>query len=72
MSNITVDTLLKNLMLTETKVHTRLKRLGGVLLPNYKKSCPWTITMPCSTSAAACAVYMNAKLSWMDFNTEPV
>ena len=35
MSNITVDALLKHLMLTETKVPTRLKRLGGVLLANH-------------------------------------
>ena len=39
MSNIIVDALLKHLILTETKVHTRLKRLGAASLPNWKKSC---------------------------------
>ena len=39
MSNITADTRLKNLMLTEIKEHTSLKRLGSVLSPKWKKFC---------------------------------
>ena len=38
MSNVTVDALLKYLILTEAKVCTRLKRLGAASLPNRKKS----------------------------------
>lgn len=38
MSNVTVDALLKYLILTETKVCTRLKRLGVASLTNRKKS----------------------------------
>lgn len=38
MSNVTVDALLKYLILTETKVCTCLKRLGAASLANRKKS----------------------------------
>ena len=38
MRDVTVDALLKYLILTETKVCARLKRHGATSLPNRKKS----------------------------------
>lgn len=38
MRDVTVDALLKYLILTETKVCTRLKQHGATSLPNRKKS----------------------------------